>query len=239
MSPTVKTPRILVCFPAGNSGVALWFDRFRKENKGLTLSLSGNPRPWSCGDISSGVSFSVKSDKERVALTSFMLDSVRMIRNCGTPAERESNKLRDVYITRNSIANATPLPTITLKLGAVILEYVTVSGKRYRAEIKPAPSVKAEITKDRELQLTAPEGSTVAFDVNASVAFPFPPSLFRGCAFLPRATLAFREDLEDKAGASDASCTGQGKRLFDIQRPCAALPFFHAGKSISQARGVS
>ncbi|MHC9541844.1 MAG: hypothetical protein AB9903_20245 [Vulcanimicrobiota bacterium] len=199
-----ENPRILVCFPAGNSGVALWFDRFRQENKGLTLSLSGNPRPWSCGERSSGVSFSVKSDKERVALTSFTLDSVRMIRNYGTPAERESNKLRDVYITRNSIANATPLPTITLKLGAVILEYVTVSGKRYRTEIKPAPSVKAEITKARELLLTAPEGSTVQFDVNASVPFPSLPPYSEDALF-SQATLAFREDLEDNAGASDAS----------------------------------
>jgi len=199
-----ENPRILVCFPAGNSGVALWFDRFRKENEGLTLSFFGNPRPWLCGDISSGVSFSVRSDKEKIVLTSFMLDSVRQIRNWGTPAERELNKLRDVYITRNSIANATPLPTMTLKLGTVILEYITVSGKRYRAEIKPAPSVKAEITKTRELLLTAPEGSTVEFDVNASVPFP---SLapYSEDALFSQAALAFREGLEGRAEASGAS----------------------------------
>ncbi len=198
-----ENPRILVCFPAGNSGAAFWFDRTRRDNEGLTLSLSGNPRPWASGENCSGVSFSVKSDKERIVLTSFMLDSVRQIRNFGSTSEKETNMQRDVYITRNKITGATPLPTMTVRRGVVVIENVTVSGKHYIAEITPAPSVKTDILKDKELRLNASEGSTVAFDVNVSVPFPSLPPYTEDALF-SQATLAFRESLEVRAGESGA-----------------------------------
>jgi len=199
-----ENPRILVCFPAGNSGAALWFDKSRSENEGLTLSLSGNPRQWPSGAGSSGVSFSAVSNKGKVVLTSFMLDSIRQIRNHGTASEKQTDRLRDLYISRNGIAKATPLPAISMKMGAAVIEFVTASGKRYLAEIRPAQSVKAEITKGRELVLEAPEDKTVSFDVNVSVPFPSLPPYTEDALF-SQATLAFRERIEEKAVSPKAS----------------------------------
>ena len=77
-----KEPRILVAFPAGNSGVGLWFE---KTAQPVTWTLSKPPRPITLNDEQGrplqGIEFEVAADTGELRPRAAVLSSVRVLRD--------------------------------------------------------------------------------------------------------------------------------------------------------------
>ena len=77
-----KQPRLLVAFPAGNSGTALWFEPLAQEAE---WRLEGEPEPVTVNDARGrplhGVRFTVTIDAERLVPRQAVLSSIRVIRD--------------------------------------------------------------------------------------------------------------------------------------------------------------
>lgn len=77
-----KQPRLLVAFPAGNSGTALWFEPLGQEAE---WRLEGEPEPVTVNDARGrplhGVRFTVMIDAERLVPRQAVLSSIRVIRD--------------------------------------------------------------------------------------------------------------------------------------------------------------
>ena len=77
-----KLPRILVAFPAGNSGVGLWFEPVESP---ITWKLTAAPRPFSARDRQgralNGVEFAVEVTAPRLKFRGAVLSSVRVLRD--------------------------------------------------------------------------------------------------------------------------------------------------------------
>jgi hypothetical protein len=77
-----KQPRLLVAFPAGNSGTALWFDPLARD---AAWQLEGQPQPVSLRDAKGrplhGVRFAVSIDAARLVPRQAVLSSIRVIRD--------------------------------------------------------------------------------------------------------------------------------------------------------------
>lgn len=77
-----KQPRLLVAFPAGNSGTALWFEPLAREAE---WRLEGEPEPVTVNDARGrplhGVRFTVTIDAERLVPRQAVLSSIRVIRD--------------------------------------------------------------------------------------------------------------------------------------------------------------
>ena len=77
-----KQPRLLVAFPAGNSGTALWFEPLAREAE---WRLEGEPQPVTVNDARGrplhGVRFTVTIDAERLVPRQAVLSSIRVIRD--------------------------------------------------------------------------------------------------------------------------------------------------------------
>ena len=75
-------PRILVAFPAGNSGVAVWFDRLAAS---AAWRVERAPAPVTLADARGrplhGVTFAVSTDAARLAPKQVLLTSVRYLRD--------------------------------------------------------------------------------------------------------------------------------------------------------------
>jgi hypothetical protein len=77
-----KEPRILVAFPAGNSGVGLWFESSRSP---VSWTLVESPRPLTARDARGrelhGIQFEVSVDSSELRLRGTVLSSVRVLRD--------------------------------------------------------------------------------------------------------------------------------------------------------------
>lgn len=75
-------PRILVAFPAGNSGVGLWFERHAQP---VTWTIAGTPTPVTDKDAEGralhGVEVEVAVDASTLDIRDAVLSSVRVLRN--------------------------------------------------------------------------------------------------------------------------------------------------------------
>jgi hypothetical protein len=75
-------PRLLVAFPAGNSGTGLWFEHLAVP---ALWALTAPPRPVSMRDakgrVLNGVTFKVTIDAHRLTLNKAVLSSVRVLRD--------------------------------------------------------------------------------------------------------------------------------------------------------------
>ncbi len=77
-----KQPRLLVAFPAGNSGTALWFEPLARDAE---WRLEGEPQPVTLSDAKGrplhGVRFTVTIDADRLVPRQAVLSSIRVIRD--------------------------------------------------------------------------------------------------------------------------------------------------------------
>ncbi|MGN8000493.1 hypothetical protein [Sphingomonas sp. 22176] len=77
-----RQPRLLVAFPAGNSGTALWFEPLAKDAE---WRIEGSPRPITLRDAKGrplhGVRFVATIDAERLVPHQAVLSSIRVIRD--------------------------------------------------------------------------------------------------------------------------------------------------------------
>lgn len=77
-----KQPRLLVAFPAGNSGTALWFEPLARDAE---WRLDGEPQPVTLSDAKGrplhGVRFTVTIDAARLVPRQAVLSSIRVIRD--------------------------------------------------------------------------------------------------------------------------------------------------------------
>lgn len=77
-----KQPRLLVAFPAGNSGTALWFEPLARDAE---WRLEGEPQPVTLNDAKGrplhGVRFTVTIDAGRLVPRQAVLSSIRVIRD--------------------------------------------------------------------------------------------------------------------------------------------------------------
>ena len=77
-----RDPRLIVAFPAGNSGVGLWFDRLDRD---ASWSLASAPRPVSFVDDRgrplNGVRFAATIRAPRLAVKRAVLSSIRVLRD--------------------------------------------------------------------------------------------------------------------------------------------------------------
>jgi hypothetical protein len=75
-------PRILVAFPAGNSGVGLWFE---KSAAPMAWKLTGAPKPFQSRDARGralhGIEFEVEASAAELRLRGAVLSSVRVLRD--------------------------------------------------------------------------------------------------------------------------------------------------------------
>ena len=75
-------PRILVAFPAGNSGVGLWFESTESP---ITWNLTAPPRPFTARDKQgralNGIEFAVEVNAPRLKFRGAVLSSVRVLRD--------------------------------------------------------------------------------------------------------------------------------------------------------------
>ncbi|WP_294279628.1 hypothetical protein [uncultured Sphingomonas sp.] len=77
-----KQPRLLVAFPAGNSGTALWFEPLARDAE---WRLEGEPQPVTLSDVKGrplhGIRFTVTIDAVRLVPRQAVLSSIRVIRD--------------------------------------------------------------------------------------------------------------------------------------------------------------
>jgi len=75
-------PRILVAFPAGNSGIGLWFETTPKP---VTWTLVSDPKPWNALDEERrpmhGIEFQIVADVPELLPRGAVLSSVRVLRD--------------------------------------------------------------------------------------------------------------------------------------------------------------
>jgi len=192
-------PRLLVNFPAGNSGIALWFDKNNPSNRALSLKLSGALSPLE--DSTNGVRFRIDTGRKKVVITNFMLDSIRQVRNAGTMAQKEVETVHKA-LSRSPV---TLLPSVSIHSRggeeALVIERAVLKGGKYRVEILPGPGV--QILKENNGALTLEGPCPVSFTVRCATPFtPLAPYDSEEL-FSPQA-LTFRDELKAHAAAPGA-----------------------------------
>lgn len=109
-----KDPRILVAFPAGDSGVAVWFAHTASA---VTWTLVGQPRPIVLHDARGralrGIEGEIVVDAARLNFGQVLLSSIRVLRDFGTGASVPSSVLamprvsgRQITWSRNRLDGA-------------------------------------------------------------------------------------------------------------------------------------
>ncbi|MHB2019854.1 MAG: hypothetical protein ACYCW6_23185 [Candidatus Xenobia bacterium] len=86
---TREKPRILLTFPAGNSGIGLWFEG--PANQDVQLQAAGPLRI----DVDGTTHLAVTAPGGQVTLTRIILDSIREIRDIGYGGKGNADLLRD------------------------------------------------------------------------------------------------------------------------------------------------
>jgi hypothetical protein len=97
-------PRLLVAFPAGNSGVGLWFDTLRE---GASWEMPAPAQPETAPDAKGrplhGVSFITVVHAHRLAVRQAVLSSIRVLRDYQGLGTAPSAILTDVAIGRDTL----------------------------------------------------------------------------------------------------------------------------------------
>jgi hypothetical protein len=228
-------PRILINFPAGNSGVALWFDASNNEN--LRLHLVGEPLPGSASANSQSVQFQVATNRKSILLTSFMLDSVRQIRNFGKPEAMEVALVREKFCRAHDIAKALkPYAVFAVfkKSGSspqarqdfrdlVVLRRLTLKNQAYILDLRLPSHVKARAS-GQAITLVSTSEEPVSFEARAEVPFrpltPYEPS-----ALFSKKTLEFREKLRSEAKEGDGAAKTRFQRFDEALRNLGFLSY--------------
>lgn len=158
-------PRIIAAFPAGNSGVGLWF------GGDANLKLL-NPRA-SGGAGSESVRFTVATDRKELTLDHVALDNVRVLRNAET--ETECRDVRKAYARAHNLADeGIATPTATLRQSPVATELIFQrkdfgAAGPYRAELRFPAGTTVEKSGDG-WKISAAAGN-VSFDAALTVPF--------------------------------------------------------------------
>lgn len=99
-----KQPRLLVAFPAGNSGTALWFEPLDRDAE---WRLEGEPQPVTLRDAKGrslhGVRFAVTIDAVRLVPRQAVLSSIRVIRDYQALGTAPAEVLTPPRMTADSI----------------------------------------------------------------------------------------------------------------------------------------
>jgi hypothetical protein len=193
-------PRLLVNFPAGNSGIALWCDRKNPVNGRLSMKLAGKLEPLEGkkGSLSSGVRFRVDTGQNKVVITHFMLDSIRQIRNYGTSETKDVAETRE-KLSRSSLSL---LPVVKINRGEVEIRRATLKGGNYRLTIVPDRGT--TITPGKEGLLSLESSHPLSLRVECAVPFT-PLAPYERSGLFSRQALLFREELCSKVAQPGAS----------------------------------
>jgi hypothetical protein len=98
-------PRILVAFPAGNSGVGLWFE---KTGKPVQWTIVSPPKPYAALDDERrplrGIEFEIAADAPELRLRAAVLSSVRVLRDYELQGVAPPEVLAQPRVTREVIS---------------------------------------------------------------------------------------------------------------------------------------
>jgi hypothetical protein len=228
-------PRILANFPAGNSGIALWFDRASNDN--LKVSLLGSLTPFAATGEAQGVRFGVMTNRREVTITSFMLDSVRQIRNYGRPDATEVDMVREKFCNELHMPRALkPYAVFATfsKEGSspasspdfhdlLLLRRKTLKNLEYVLELRLPLHVKAA-TAGKKITLKSETRDPVAFEAIACVPFrPLTP--YEPASLFSKKILEYQKMLATKAGVGNEPEKMRYQRLGEAMRNLQFLSY--------------
>ncbi|WP_443026648.1 hypothetical protein [Sphingomonas sp. Leaf21] len=99
-----RQPRLLVAFPAGNSGTALWFEPLDRD---AAWTLEGPPQPITVNDAKGralhGVRFTATIDAARLVPRQAVLSSIRVIRDYQALGKAPAEVLTSPRVTANAV----------------------------------------------------------------------------------------------------------------------------------------
>jgi hypothetical protein len=165
-------PRLIVAFPAGNSGVGLWFQPIAHAAE---WSLSGKPRPMRATDarhqLFYGVTFRATIRTPRLAVKQALLSSVRVLRDYQTGGKAPAEVLTTPRIEGKTLTwlrgrlDGPPGYSLTVKVdrgtvagdtisagkdGVIALTVTALSGEIPLAPFPPGALLTSDATKDPE-----------------------------------------------------------------------------------------
>ncbi|MDQ7824516.1 MAG: hypothetical protein RDV48_17065 [Candidatus Eremiobacteraeota bacterium] len=198
-----SNPRVLVNFPAGNSGIALWFSR--EEHEGPEISLVEGLEPATDKKGGTAASFSVSFGRGKAVLSDWVLDSVRQVRNYGDPQSEDFNSKKERYGEDHAVPPHWIKPEVLIinsRDGTVLsIERKTLDNGSYHLLLKFAGPVTVKELPSGKISMERADGSPLACKVTASVPFA-PLAPFKRQSLFSPGLLAFRERLAGTEGAA-------------------------------------
>jgi hypothetical protein len=168
--------RLLACFPEGNTAAFIEFGQHHPENKGLRLTLNGEPSSFSDADNHRGVSMDLSTNKTKIVLDCLELDSIRAIRDMGTPGYDDRMKNRNEYLESRPESIALFMPSLAIETRegtqCVTVSRKTPDGKNeYKATLRLAGNVRATISDGGTIALESVNKNPVSFKMRASTDY--------------------------------------------------------------------
>ena len=158
-------PRILVAFPAGNSGVGLWFERTTQP---VSWTLMSAPRPLTTRDSKGrelhGIEFEVETDVAELRPHAAVLSSIRVLRDYELQAKAPAEVLvaarasgARVSWTRDRLDGAAGYQLIVEAAGtaAVDAQKFSAAGKSLRLRIRALTGEQPLTSLDSPLSASA------------------------------------------------------------------------------------
>lgn len=197
-------PRIIIATAAGNSGMGLWFDRLNPANTGLQLKLAGEIAAVGGASDATGLCFNVETNKSRIVLTGYILDSIRQVRNYGTSTLQEVNDARNQYSLRHPAPRHWREPGISTMGTTTAIRRSTCDNREYVLELRCRRGKMSRDASSGGILFESGGSMAVSFSVKAVTPFrPLTPYQ-EETLFLPELR-EFHEKLEHLAKSPGAS----------------------------------
>ncbi|GEM_PF-1149996 len=201
--------RLLTCFPEGNSAAFLEFDQKHPENGGLELQMIGEPASFTGTDNHKGISLNISTNKTKIVLDGFSLDSIRTIRDMGTPDYEVRMKNRQEYLEQRPESMSLFMPSLAIETlkgrECITIARKTPDGKNeYKAVIRLPENVQASISRDGTTIMKSMNGNPITFQVRASTDYEKLHPIFSS-DILNEQGNEYRMKLQERASSPDAT----------------------------------
>jgi len=142
------TPRIITAFPAGNTGIGLWFESTPTP---IQLSLQAPLHPIERPDLLRGISATLTADSPALCLRTALLGSVRALRHHNHTREISPWMTNTTYLDHH-----------------LVIQRSTLHGHRIELAIEPAPGTHLARDPQGNIHLSAQHPhTTVQFTLTA------------------------------------------------------------------------
>ncbi|MBF0545755.1 MAG: hypothetical protein HQM08_15030 [Candidatus Riflebacteria bacterium] len=126
-------PKVVVAFPQGNSGAAIFFDENWVENNGLKMEPIGFPEKVLLENGMIGVKFKIRLNKGKSLIKSLYLESIRYLRDLDYPEESKKRieKVRLFSQKAKIPEQGRVFPEVKILRNRIDASRITLTGKNH------------------------------------------------------------------------------------------------------------